>query len=383
MQVSADNQNSKLNLILGSITILFLALIALALVLSTRRDLLDTREDYYIVTYYSNIGLLTKGAPIKYGGVNIGRVISVELLGDMRIQVECELTTSKKIPTDSKLAVAATTVSGDTYLNLIIGTAPTTLAHSNTLEDAPVLKGLNFISISNVGAIFADMEEVTTVFTSSLTRLFGKDSYTLAQYKETLANLPKLKENFESFNEEKKHLAKSVNRAQTEMKKIKEQIDCCMEDIFAKYPINKLKSNINIISSSFKELSETIESIQSKNEFSAIQADISRISNWAESLKFEKNSILAILLSKGCGGISKTIKIVGNSVKTAQDFSLFKKLGFYLDGKELLENFEKRTHAEYLPSSVYMYRWSVFSYQRYKHNCDLPCGKKSCPSSLR
>ena len=211
MQVSADNQNTRLNLILGSITILFLALIALALVLSTRRDLLDTRDDYYIVTYYSNIGLLTEGAPVKYGGVNIGRVVSVELLDDMRIQVECELATSKKIPTDSKLAVAATTVSGDTYLNLLIGTAPTTLAHSNTLEDAPVLKGLNFISISNVGTIFTDMQEVATVFTSSLTRLFGKNSYTLAQYKEMLANLPKLKENFESLNEEKKHLMKKCH----------------------------------------------------------------------------------------------------------------------------------------------------------------------------
>ena len=383
MQVSVDSHNIKLNMILGSITILFLALIAIALVLSTRRDLLDTREDYYIVTYYSNIGLLTEGAPIKYGGVNIGRVVSVELLENMRIQVECELITSKKIPTDSKLAVAATTVSGDTYLNLIIGSAPTTLAHSSTLENAPVLKGLNFISISNVGSIFTDMKEVTTVFTSSLTRLFGKDSYTLAQYKETLTEIPKLKENFELLNEEEQHLMKSINKVQAEMKGIKKLINCCMEDLFEKYPINKIKSDMKIISSSFKELSDTLKTLQIKHKFSIIQTDMTKINNWANTLKVEKNSILAILLSKGCGGISKTIEIVNNSIETAQDFSLFKKLGFYLDGKELVENFEKRTHAEYLPSSVYMYRWSVFSYQRYIHNCDLPCGEKNCPSSLR
>ncbi len=383
MQQKKTPSYSTLNLILGSITIIFLAFFAAALVISAHKDILDTREEYYIVSFYHNIGLLEAGAPIKYGGVNIGKVTEIELQPDMRIRIECRLTMSRKIPTDSKLAVAATTVSGDTYLNLIIGTAPTVLAHSDRPENAPVLKGLNFIDIESLGSIFTDMQGIFSVFTGSLKRIFGKDSYTLTQYREAMATINILQKNFTLFNTEKERFLQEVARLTTGISNTKTALDTTLNTILKNYPMDRIKRNFQSISGNLSALQATMKQLGGGNDFKTIQNNITAVNSWVDTLKIEDRSILGIMLSKDCGGISKTIAMVGKSVKTAQDFSLFKKLGFYFDGKKLLKNFEERTHAEYLPASVYMYRWSVFSHQRYLHNCDLPCGAKSCPKELR
>ncbi len=372
-----------LNLIIGIITIIFLGLFATALVLTTRNDLADTQNDYFITAYFTNIGALQTGASVKFGGVKIGRVISIELEPDMNIKVECKISTSKNIPIDSKLTIAATTVSGDTYMNLILGTDTVMLEHTHDQANSPVLKGLNFISINGIGTVFNDMKDITTVLTNSFSRLFGKESKVIAEYKTTIDNLPKLTRSLEELKQEKSQLLTKVEKATNSFASLKEQADCCIGDLARDYPLNKINSGIGTISKATAELGATINSIQNTDRVSQIKADFSQLNTWAESLTIAKRSVLGILLSKGCGGLSQTIKLVGESVKTAQDFSLFKKLGFYFDGKRLLSNFEERTHAEYMPASIYMYRWSVFSYQRYMHNCDLPSGVKNCPQDLR
>lgn len=383
MSTSTGEQNTTLNMVIGSMTILVLTLIAIALIFSTRKDLLDTHDDYYIITFYYNIGLLETGAPVRFRGVQVGRVTDIRLEKDLQIRVECKIKMSNKIPSDSKLAVAATTVSGDTYLNLIEGIAPTTLAPADNPQDAPVVKGLNYIDIRSIGSAFTDMQEVTSVLISSLSRLFGKDSYTIQQYHDTIKKFPRLKQEFDGFNTEKSHLMEKFSNVQNEILSIKDEIECCMKGILEKYPMEKIQSDIQTISTAFSELSKTMKTIQNNGEFANIQGNINAVSAWAGGLEIKDRSVLGIILSKGCGGMTKTIEMVNHSVETAQDFSIFKLLGFYFDGKSLLANFEKRTNAEYLPASEYMYRWSVFSYERYRHNCDLPCGEKSCPPSLR
>ncbi len=383
MQQKQKKSYSSLNLILGSITIIFLAFFAAALVISAHKDLLDTREEYYIVSFYHNIGLLEAGAPVKYGGLVIGKVTSVELQSDMRIRIECRLTMARAIPTDSKLAIAATTVSGDTYLNLILGTAPTVLAHSDTPDDAPALKGLNFIDIESIGCIFTDMQGIFAIFSRSMKRLFGQDSYTITQYKSAMSTIDTLKKDFSLINNKKNAFLQEVSILGSSITRLKKDINTTLDTVLENYPIDRLKHSFQNISGNISTLQDTFKQLKNNYDIAAIQNNITTINNWVDTLKISDKSIMRILLSKDCGGVTKTISMVGNSVKTAQDFSLFKKLGFYLDGKRLLKNFEERTHAEYLPASVYMYRWSVFSHQRYLHNCDLPCGAKNCPKELR
>ena len=383
MSSSTDESFPKLNLITGSITLLLLALIMIALIMSTRRDLLETSDEYYISTYFTNIGLLQTGAPVRYRGVKIGRVTSILLQKDMRIQVVCKVILANRIPVDSKLAVAATTVSGDTYLNLIPGSTRRNLPNSDTPEHAPLLKGLNFIDISSLGLIFTDMKDIGSVFINSVSRLFGKNSYTLRKYKEFLGNIPKLKQEFAEFNAAKQQLITKISKLKPGITQIKDSAESCLQTITNSYPTAKIKSEIKAIAANIQDLSQTFSEVRNNPAIASIQNNIQNVDNWVDSLKIAKHSILGIMLSKDCGGMPRTIKMVGKAVNTVQDFSLFKKLGFYMDGKQLLSDFEKRTHAEYLPASRYMYRWSVFSYKRYLHNCDLPCGVKNCPPELK
>ena len=380
---ASNNPDRQLSLIIGTIAIVIFALLAIALSLSTRQDLLDTREDYYVVSYYTNIGLLQKGAPVKYGGVQIGRVTSVDLMKDQRIRVESDITMPNPIPTNSMLSVAATTVSGDTFLNLILGDSSTNLVHADTPDDAPVVKGLNFIDISSLGCIFTDMKDITTTLYSNISRLFSKDSFTLTQAKEAFNMVPTLRKSFAELNKEIDNIKPKITEVTAQILKIKKETECCTKKLFSILPLEKIKSDIATIGKSFNQINDAISAVTKSESFSKVKDDLSTINTWADSLKIADNSIIGILLSDDCGGAKQTIKLVGESVKTAEDFSLFKKLGFYLDGRELLANFEERTHAEYLPASSYMYRWSIFSFERYLHDCDLPSGAKCCTPNLR
>ena len=334
MSSGTEGSFKLLKFIIGSITLLLLALITVALVLSTHDDLLETDDEYFISTYYTNIGLLEKGAPVRYRGVKIGRVTSVTLQKDMRIRVVCEVVTANKIPLDSKLAVAATTVSGDTYLNLIPGSKRNSIPNASIPENAPILRGLNFIDISSLGSIFADMKDITSNFINSATRLFGKNSYTIKNYKEIMANIPGIAQGFSELSSQKDILAGHVTNLKTGLNNIRDTAERFIHKITTSYPTRKIHSQFQSISKNIQDISQTLQGTSNKTDIASIQANLTNINNWVDSLRIADHSILGILLSKDCGGMPQTVKMVGKAVNTVQDFSLFKKLGFYMDGKK-------------------------------------------------
>ena len=383
--MSTDNKRDDkiLSLIIGGISIIIFLLLAIAFALSSEKSLFETKNDYYVIAYFKEIGMLEAGASVKYGGVHIGHVTDVSLLSDQNIKIEARIFTNKKIPDNSKLAITATAVSGDTFLNLILGGSSNYISHSNSSLAAPELKGIDFICLQNIGCIFSEAQEKAIKLFNNIEKLIGKNSYLQQKIKEIQKKIPAITSKYIAFEDKKIFFMNKIKVLQDKIKEIQQQTQKttteCSEIITSKITT----TDISKISKSIKEISSIIDIAINSKETATIKNNYTKINNWAKSLKIEEDSVLGVFLCDKKYSPSKTVEKVTDAIDKVQDFSIFKKLGFYFKGKKLLSNFEERTNSKYLTASRYMYNWSLFSYKRNLYNCDLPAGKKKCPANLK
>lgn len=383
MQLFSAISNRSINIFVGAAICLGLSLLATLMLLENFTSAFES-QTYPLKAYYNNIGELSEGAMVSLGGVDVGKVKTITLLQDERILVTAEITLRKPIPIDSFLAISSTTVSGDTYLAIVRGNSIHDIPHETNLEKAPVLRGIDFFNLSSISSValqIAKMLKDTTKFFSMFT---NKEEELAKNIDSIQLRLPALKDEYEKLSVRLKksrpkfrELGEKISSTSQRLGEIEGNIaNAFPEDI-----MKNIKDNLASLSSSEGKLSDSLES--SESEINESVSNINEIMTWSSAFSLSNKSIAGVLTSKDCLGLSNTQKKLNDAITTVNDFSLMKKLGFYIKGRELFNNFFSRGMLKYMPSREVRYRWSLFKYQRFEHNCALPCGQKQCPAQLR
>ncbi len=115
------NTDKKKNFLAGAIFVLLLVGI---LIQSYRADSFseDNLQGYPLYARFSNVGGLNSGARVLMAGVDVGRVVGLEINPDnLSINVAMDVFTDIGLPLDSSIAIVSSGIFGSKYLAIYPG----------------------------------------------------------------------------------------------------------------------------------------------------------------------------------------------------------------------------------------------------------------------
>ena len=87
-----------------------------------------------LVGSFDEVGGLSVRAPVKIAGVNVGRVRSIALDGDLRARVEIDVDASLALPIDTAAGIRTSGLLGDQFVALEPGAEDAVLVTGDELE---------------------------------------------------------------------------------------------------------------------------------------------------------------------------------------------------------------------------------------------------------
>lgn len=125
------NSRKMQNLIVGTVVLvaLFLLIFGMAFL---NEYAPGKRMDEYVLTT-SEVGLLSKDDPVKFNGVKVGKVRSIELAADHRVHVVIEVQQDARIPKGSKVQIQNVGLMGERMINVALTQSKEMLLPGDTL----------------------------------------------------------------------------------------------------------------------------------------------------------------------------------------------------------------------------------------------------------
>jgi phospholipid/cholesterol/gamma-HCH transport system substrate-binding protein len=120
--------------------VLTMIILAFAAVLWLARAQLTTQNANYYIYFKGAVTGLSKGAPVDYSGVPIGKVTEIRLDRDMQIQVTIEIEASVEIRTNDRASVETNILSGVSFIQISGGTKEAALLVAQAGERYPIIR---------------------------------------------------------------------------------------------------------------------------------------------------------------------------------------------------------------------------------------------------
>jgi phospholipid/cholesterol/gamma-HCH transport system substrate-binding protein len=178
------------------------------------------RNDYSLKTYFSSIGELREGNPVKLEGYDIGKVSKIRV-ADRKIEVQFRVKKGMGIKKDSEASINLTSLLGTSYINLSFGSPDSPVAVDGDIlpskEPADINKLLSKVD-SAVGSIDNALGGLD-VFGSNkeqLTNIVKNIDIVLEDVKEGKGTIGKLFKDESLYNEAENTFA-NVNKITTSM----------------------------------------------------------------------------------------------------------------------------------------------------------------------
>jgi len=150
-------KSRTLNLGTGAFVVLgFAALVFLTTQTTSRGITLSSPPHYDVTAKFDNIGDLRVGAPVSMAGVEIGRVVKIELDSrEYKAVVDMQINSKfNQIPTDSDASIYTQGLLGGKFIGLTAGGAETYLKNKDQIDftqSAFVLENLIGQFLANFG----------------------------------------------------------------------------------------------------------------------------------------------------------------------------------------------------------------------------------------
>ncbi|MFC3283581.1 outer membrane lipid asymmetry maintenance protein MlaD [Litchfieldella rifensis] len=114
-------------------------------------------DTFQLQANFANVGGLKPRSRVTMAGVNVGRVVAIELNTewyDAQVTMELDAELDGHLPRDSTAAILTSGLLGEQYIGLSVGGDPETLSDGDTIRDtqsALVLEELIQQFVSNMG----------------------------------------------------------------------------------------------------------------------------------------------------------------------------------------------------------------------------------------
>ena len=132
------SQHKKIEIMVGGfVTLILCSLLFLAFQVGGLKHYTQNNATYLISADFDNVGQLKQRAPVRLGGVLIGRVKSIHLnpktfKADVTLAIN---KTQKNLPSDSSLSILTEGLLGSHYIALSPGYSETTLKEGDHIEE--------------------------------------------------------------------------------------------------------------------------------------------------------------------------------------------------------------------------------------------------------
>lgn len=356
---------SRLNYCAGLVCIGGLLAVAVLASLDNIVGFFDN-EKFSVKAYFSNIGDLTQGAPVRIGGVQVGRVTVLEMEADTRIRVVASLQMKQPLPADSVMSIESTTVSGDTFVSIVRGLSLEMITPEDNPDKAPELESMDFFSIGGIGLLASDIGALAKALIGDVEKFRGKEG-TLVR------NIEQIRDGSEKLRDEFDMLRARINKAKPLVDKAKENFDelslhwakigIGMEHSGLEAALPQMQGRIDGIEEDRAQLAEALQSAQ--EDIRKIKVDIAVISAWLERLKTTGRGPLTVLLDKGCSGMPRTVTDMGAALEKVSDLSLLRKVRFYFSAQDVWKDFCANSSKSLQLNPEMLYGlWVKHQYQR-------------------
>ena len=112
------NSRKMQNLIVGTVVLVALFLLIFGMAFLNEYAPGKRMDEYVLMT--SEVGLLSKDDPVKFNGVKVGKVRSIELNGDNRVKIVIEVQQDARIPKGSKVQIQNVGLMGERMINVAL-----------------------------------------------------------------------------------------------------------------------------------------------------------------------------------------------------------------------------------------------------------------------
>lgn len=276
---------------------------------------LEKRNEYK--TYFQSVGELREGNPVKFSGVEVGRIHKIRIENN-RIEVQFRVDENVPVKKDSVVSIRLTSLLGTSYINISYGSADSPMASAGDV--------LGSEEPSDLNEILADIQDTVNSMSSTF-------------------------ETFDVFGENKEDVSKLVKNLSvvvTDISEGKGTLGKLVKDDTLYNDATQTFANINEITTSIKNGQGTLGKLVSDDSlYNETKGAMTNLSKFTENISLEGGSLGKLLnddtlyneateAAKNLNSILKKINSgEGTLGKLVNDDSL------YLDAQETLQKVDK------------------------------------------
>ncbi len=202
---TTSGQKIKIGLfILSGLIVLFLGIF----LIGNQKSMFSSTFNVYGV--FKNVSGLVVGNNVRFAGINVGVVQSINIVTDSTVRVDLTLNNSvrKFVKKDAKLAIGSDGLMGDKLITISPGATPT----SQPVNAGDELMAVNPVDVDKIIGRFTKVADNAADLTESLAGIFKKVNSGKGSLGHLLTN-DKLAKNLESTVAEAKSTVANVNRS--------------------------------------------------------------------------------------------------------------------------------------------------------------------------
>ncbi len=229
----------KARFILVGVFVSLFAMIGIAIVLWIVGAGSSSRQyDIYVVRTDNSVGGLNKDADVRYKGVKVGKVISINIDKKNPQYIEIYIAVEKDLPikTDTKAKISSNGLTGIAYINLIGGSRNKPLLKSISKKRYPVIKTVP-TTLEKLSVLAADVMNNTNKLLSRLNILFNGDM---------INNIHKTVRNIEKTSKNMEDIVINLQKTQAKLNNLIDNTNTTVTDIKSEFKsIDDLVQNLN------------------------------------------------------------------------------------------------------------------------------------------
>jgi len=268
-------------------------------------------------TYFQSVGELREGNPVKFSGVEVGRINKIKI-DKNRIEVEFKVDENVPVKKDSTATIRLTSLLGTSYINISFGTPESALASSGEV--------LNSEEPADLNEILADVQN-------------------------TVNSIGNTFETFDIFGENKEDVSKLIKNLSivvTDISEGKGTLGKLVKDEKLYNDATQTFANINEITTSIKSGQGTLgKLVKDDSLYNETQSAMTNLSKFTENISLEGGSLGKLLnddtlyneATEAAKNLNSILKKINNGEgtlgKLVNDDSL------YLDAQETLQKVDK------------------------------------------
>ncbi len=237
--------------------------------------------DIYVVRTDNSVGGLNKDADVRYKGVKVGKVISINIDKQNPEYIEIYIAVEKDLPIkiDTKAKISSNGLTGIAYINLIGGSKDKPILKAKKNERYPVIQTVP-TTLQKLSVLAAEVMKNTNRFLSKLNAVFNEKTIdnihkTVSNIRKTSKSIEKIAKNLKLSQNKLNLLLTNTNSVAVQMKTDSENINNLIDKL------QKLADDTDIL---LKQNSKNIKLFTS-NGLENINATFTNLRNTSQQLK--------------------------------------------------------------------------------------------------